>query len=133
MIALDILFNRALEAWEVVHKAREALMAYDVLVPLVEVLQHPWACIGPAIGVSADIVVHYMDMHESCCQPAKSKKKNLLRVDLVAAGMAVLLVPSWEGKLVLLWLKLALKIKGSVQTMQLTPVEVGHLQSSSIG
>jgi hypothetical protein len=30
LIALDVLFNRALEAWEVVHEAREALMVYDV-------------------------------------------------------------------------------------------------------
>jgi hypothetical protein len=56
-----------------------------------------------------------MDLHESRSQPAKGKKKNLLWVDLVAAGMAVLLVPHHEGKLVLHWLELALKINGRVQ------------------
>ncbi len=53
-------------------------------------------------------------------------------MDLLVAGMAILLMPHWEGKLFLNWLKLALKIEGSVQTLQLTPVEMGHLQYSRI-
>jgi hypothetical protein len=51
------------------------------------------------------------------------KKKNLLWVDSLAAGMAILLMSHWEGKLVLHWLELALEIEGSIQMTQLTPVE----------
>jgi hypothetical protein len=38
VIALDILLNCALEVQEVVDKAHEALMAYNIDIPLLEVL-----------------------------------------------------------------------------------------------
>ncbi len=53
-------------------------------------------------------------------------------MDPVTARSAIKEVPRREGKLVLHQLELAFKIEGFVETMQLTPVKVRHLQHSCI-
>jgi hypothetical protein len=65
MIALDVLLNCALEAWEVIDKVREALMAYEVDVPLVKLLQHPQVHVRPAILVATDVSVHDVDLQHT--------------------------------------------------------------------
>jgi hypothetical protein len=62
VIVLDVLLNRALEAQEVVDEVRKALMAYDVDVPLVEVLHYPWVRVRSVSLVSADKSVHDADL-----------------------------------------------------------------------
>jgi hypothetical protein len=108
-------------------------MAYDVDVPLIEVLQHPRVCIRPARLVATNVSIHDVDLRHTHCQPAQVEQKNYLWVYSVAAGSAIKDVPRQEGKLVLHWLEQALEIKGRIETMQLTPVEASHLQSICVG
>ncbi len=129
MIALDIHLNHASEAWEVIDEVCKALMAYDVGIPLVEVLQHPWVRICPAILVATKVSDNDADLCHTRGQPKQGKEENLLRVDLVAAGCAKKGVPPQEGQLLLHRLvKQTLKIEGRVKTTQLRPVEACHLQ-----
>ncbi len=102
MIVLDLHLNRVPEAREVIDEAREALMAYDVGIPLVEELQHPWVCICPAILVATKVSDNDADLCHTHGQPKQGKEENLLRVDLVAAGCAIKGVPRREGQLLLL-------------------------------
>ncbi len=105
MIALDIHLDRAPEAQEVIDEAREALMAYDVGIPLIEVLQHPRVRICLAILIatkaSTKVSVNDADLQHTHGQPIQGKEENLLRVDLVAAGCAIKGVLRREGQLLL--------------------------------
>jgi hypothetical protein len=67
VIALNILLNCASIGWEFVNVAHKALMANDVDVPLVKVLQHPRVRIPPPIGIATDVQVHDLDP----CQPSR--------------------------------------------------------------
>ena len=133
MIALDIHLNRALEAQEVINERRKALMAYDVDIPLVRVIQHRRVCISPAILVATKVSVNDADLQQTRSQPTQGKEENLLRVDSVAAGCAIKGVPHQEGQLLLHRLKQTLKIEGRVKMTQLRPVKACHLQHCCVG
>ncbi len=133
MIALDVLLNHASKGWKVINEVRQALMADNVDVPLVEVIQHPRVSVCPSIGIATNVHVHDLDLCQSSCQSVESVEENLLRVDPVIARSAIVYVPRWVEELVLHRLELASKIEGHIETTQLTPVKARHLQRSCIG
>jgi hypothetical protein len=64
------MLNHVSKAREVINEVRQVLMANNVDVPLVKVLQHPRLCICLPIGVTADVHVHNLDLCQSSCKPA---------------------------------------------------------------
>jgi hypothetical protein len=74
-----------------------------------------------------------VDLRHTRGQPTQGKEESLLGVDSVTAGSAIKNMPHQEGEILLHRLEQTLEIEGHVETMQLTPVEVGHLQHCCVG
>jgi hypothetical protein len=98
MIALDVLLNGMMKSRKVIYKVCQPLMANDMAVSLVKILQHPQIAMRPPILVASKIGVNKLDMHHPCGHFAESVEENLLWVDPVVAGVAVAKVPGTGRK-----------------------------------
>jgi hypothetical protein len=65
-IALDKLLNGTIKLKEVIYEVCQPLMANDVVVPLVEILQHPQIGVNSPILVSSKVGVNNLHLCHPC-------------------------------------------------------------------
>ncbi len=99
---------------------------------LVKVPQHPGVCVCSVHLLAAKLGVRDFYLCHSCCQLAEGEQENLLQVNSVEAGKAVLCIAGQDSKFHWHQLHLTIETKCHLKSLQLTPVEVCHLQRGHI-
>ena len=127
-IPRDEVFYCLVETWKVLQKTNETLMAYDILVAIVDVAEHPGIAVAPSGVVASKPLIDDRLVRPSGGDLCQCEEEQLLRIDHVSRGSVILHVAGVERHFLLVNRpQESFQVEQIVEPMKLPDIKVRHL------